>query len=148
MLPKKGADMESAPTVEARRRILAAGEYPSAKKFLLYIPAKVCYNIFDVNIKWQKGGERMTKYILIALVAIVILAPEILWRVYARCKREERTKEFYSKPFVCPNCGFRFYAKASIMCPASESKALLKCPSCGKRDLCGRPYDFEDDQRR
>ena len=31
MLPKKWADMESAPTVEARRRILAEGEYLSAK---------------------------------------------------------------------------------------------------------------------
>jgi len=90
----------------------------------------------------------MTKYILIAIVAIVILTPEILWRVYARCKREERIKEVYSKPFVCSNCGHRFYAKINRFRPPIESKALLKCPSCGKRDLCGRPYDFEDDQHR
>ena len=24
-----------------------------------------------------------------------------------------------------------------------EVKAVLKCPNCGKRDICGRPYDFE-----
>jgi len=94
----------------------------------------------------SERGDIMVKYILIAIVAIVILTPEILWRVYLRSKREERFNDFYSKPFVCPNCGHRFYAKLNRLRPASENKALLKCPNCGKRDLCGRPYDFEEDK--
>ena len=47
MLPKKWADMESAPTVQARRRILANGEYPSAKHIFLYIFLNLCYNTLN-----------------------------------------------------------------------------------------------------
>ena len=81
--------------------------------------------------------------LFIAILAILVLGPPIAWRVYRWHSYAQTTKEFVNKPFVCPNCGHRFYTKQRIIQPISENKAYLKCPNCGTRDFCGRPYDFE-----
>ena len=57
-------------------------------------------------------------YIVLALIAIVIVTPEVLWRIHLRRSRIRYRKEFLAKPFVCPNCG--------------------------KRNICGRPYDLDE----
>lgn len=84
----------------------------------------------------------MEKYILPAIVALIIVGPGIAWGLYQRYRYSEFIKDFVSKPFVCPNCGHRFYTNQKIIHPLGENKALLKCPNCGKRDVCGRPYDL------
>ena len=38
----------------ARRRILAAGEYPSAKQFYLYIFAKICYDKYRKAVEYDE----------------------------------------------------------------------------------------------
>lgn len=86
----------------------------------------------------------MEKYIFLAIVLFILFSPKIIWRLYQRYRYSERIKNFVSKPFVCPNCGHRFYTKQRIIYPLGENKALLKCPNCGKRSICGRPYDFEE----
>lgn len=85
----------------------------------------------------------MEKYIVLGIGAIIILGPMVAWRVYKIYRYSENTKEFVSKPFVCPNCGHRFYSQKKIIHPVGDNKAFLKCPTCGKRDLCGRPYDLD-----
>ena len=86
----------------------------------------------------------MEKYIFLAIVALIIFAPGIAWRLCQRYRYSESIKDFVSKPFVCPNCGHRFHTKQKLIHPITENKAFLKCPSCGKRDICGRPYDFDE----
>ena len=86
----------------------------------------------------------MEKYILGGIAIIIILDPSIAWRVYKIHQRSRSINEVVSKPFVCPNCGHRFYTKQKIIHPITENKVFLKCPSCGKRDICGRPYDFNE----
>ena len=91
----------------------------------------------------------MGKIIFLGILAVLVLGPTIVWRVYRRNRYSLRVKELVSKPFVCPNCGHRFYADSKIIYPLGPmnllaDKLFLKCPQCGKRDLCGRPYDFED----
>ena len=90
----------------------------------------------------------MDNYVALAravLVAAVVFAPRIAWRVYQRCRYSQAIRDFVPKPFACPNCGHRFYTRQRLIHPVSENKAYLKCPSCGKRDLRGRPYDFDPD---
>ena len=82
-------------------------------------------------------------YILLGIAVIVIFLPKILWRIYVSYRHSQSVKEIVSKPFVCPNCGHRFYTQEKILRSIGENKAILKCPKCGKRDLCGRPYDFD-----
>ena len=85
----------------------------------------------------------MEKYILLGIVAIVIFGPTIVWRIYSIRRSAQATGEKVSKPFVCPNCGNRFYTQQKIIFHTGENKAFLKCPKCGKRDSCGRPYDLD-----
>lgn len=85
----------------------------------------------------------MDKYIIWGIVGIVLVAPAFAWNTYKMHKRVQATKEFASKPFACPNCGHKFYTNAKIIHSVGEDKAYLKCPSCGKRDVCGRPFDFD-----
>ena len=85
----------------------------------------------------------MGKYIVAVFVLILLLLPEIIWRVYKAHRYSEYVKEFVSKPFVCPNCGHRFYVTKRVFYPLDENKAILKCPKCGKRDICTRPYDLD-----
>ena len=108
---------------------------------IFHIPAKICYN----NLK--KAVASMEKYIFLPIAAIIIVGPTIAWRIYRVYRHSQDTKEFVSKPFVCPNCGHRFYAKHTkqkIIHGVGENKAFLKCLGCGKRDICGRPYDFDE----
>ena len=86
----------------------------------------------------------MEKIIFWGILAVIVLGPTLGWRIYKMHRYSRLCKEFVSKPFVCPNCGHRFYTTQKFIQPISEHKAILKCPKCGKRDVCGRPYDFED----
>lgn len=86
----------------------------------------------------------MEEYIFLGIVAIIVLGPTVAWRTYRIYRGVRSTQEIVSKPFVCPNCGHRFYTKQKLIHPITENKAFLKCPSCGKRDICGRPYDFDE----
>ena len=50
------------------------------------------------------------------------------------------------KPFVCPNCGHRFYVKWYQLIFRQFSvytynKANFKCPCCKMHDMCSRPHD-------
>ena len=85
----------------------------------------------------------MEKYIILGLLAALVAVPTFLRRAYRARRRSETLREMVSKPFVCPNCSHRFYTEQKIIHPVGENKAFLKCPKCGKRDVCGRPYDFE-----
>ena len=84
----------------------------------------------------------MENYIVMMVILIVVFTPTFVWNTYKVYRYLKRIKNFVSKPFVCPNCSHRFYTKQKIIHPICENKALLKCPNCGKRDVCGRPYDF------
>lgn len=85
------------------------------------------------------------QYLMLGLLAAVLVLPAVGWRVYCICQRRRREKEFFSKPFACPNCGEHFYAsRYGFAKGLGESRAYLKCPYCGKRDICARPYDYED----
>ena len=85
----------------------------------------------------------MGKYIFLGVVVLILFVPRILWNVWSRYRYSQWLKDFVSKPFVCPNCGHRFYTEQKIIHPLGENQALLKCPNCGKRDICGRPYDLD-----
>ena len=86
----------------------------------------------------------MAKYIVLAVALFVVFMPNIIWRVFRVQHRIQSIKDATSKPFVCHNCGHRFYANPNRFFFLTENRAYLKCPKCGKRDVCGRPYDFED----
>lgn len=86
----------------------------------------------------------MERYIVLGIIALMILAPKVIWELYMRRQRWRSIGRMTSQPFVCPNCGHRFYMKDKVVFHAGENKAYLKCPSCGKRSFCGRPYDFEE----
>lgn len=89
----------------------------------------------------------MEEYIILGAIALLVLSPYIIWEIYRLCRSIRWWREFVSKPFVCPNCGLRFYTQQRFIRPIGENKAFLKCPGCGKRDLCARPYDFDENQR-
>ncbi len=89
----------------------------------------------------------MEFYIVLGIIVfVVIIAPKIIRRICLEYSNAEKRREIVSKPFVCPNCGHRFYTKQKniLFQPMSENKAILKCPNCGKRDVCGRPYDIDE----
>ena len=81
--------------------------------------------------------------IVVACVVLVLLLPTIIWRIIVRVNFAKRVNDALSKPFVCPICGFRFYNKKVRVLSPGPDKALLKCPSCGKRHICTRPYDID-----
>ena len=85
--------------------------------------------------------------IVFGVIILVLLLPTVAWRVYKRWHISKSRKEIVSKPFVCPSCGCRFYAKNIWIRPMGEDKAYLKCPACGKRDICGRPYDLDMNEK-
>lgn len=89
----------------------------------------------------------MGKYIFLAFVVIIVAGPTIILRIWSRYSHWEKIKEMVSKPFVCSNCGHRFYTKQRIIRIVGENKAILKCPNCKKRDVCGRPYDFDAEEK-
>ena len=82
-------------------------------------------------------------YVIAGLIFAVLLAPRFIWGIYVRYRYSNKIKDFASKPFVCPMCGHRFYTRQRMIHPIGEDRAYLKCPSCGKRNVCGRPYDFD-----
>ena len=83
-------------------------------------------------------------YFIVGLIIVVLLTPSVAWRIYHWNASRESVKRLISKPFVCPNCGHRFYTKQKVIFPLGENKAYLKCPACNKRDVCRRPYDMND----
>ena len=83
----------------------------------------------------------MAKYIVLVVALFVVFMPGVIWRIYRIQGRIQAIKDVTSKPFVCHNCGHRFYVKPGRFIFLTENSAYLKCPNCGKRDVCGRPYD-------
>ena len=84
----------------------------------------------------------MEKYIIGAAIIIVVALPSVLRILYRAHRRAESAQEVLSKPFVCPNCGHRFYFDGKRARIVGEDKAVLTCPNCNKRDVCTRPYDY------
>ncbi|MBR6679824.1 MAG: hypothetical protein IKL59_01045 [Clostridia bacterium] len=82
-------------------------------------------------------------YFVVALIIVILLLPSTAYKVYQWRSSAESVKKLISKPFVCPNCGYRFYTKQKVIFPIGENKAYLKCPECNKRDVCRRPYDMD-----
>lgn len=76
-------------------------------------------------------------FVIIAVVLILIL-PGFLIRwstVRAICQ------EIADKPFICPNCGHKFYVNwyqmfFKRMSVYTYKNANLKCPACGVTDMC------------
>ena len=97
-------------------------------------------------ILMRKGENFMgiEEYIILAIVGSIVFIPAVAWRLYKRYRYSENVKNIVSKPFVCPDCGHRFYTQQKVIRIVGENKAYLKCPSCGKSNLCGRPYDFDN----
>ena len=87
---------------------------------------------------------RIEEYIILGVIVAIIFVPMIAWRIYRIYSRSKANEEILSKPFVCPNCGHRFYTQQKVVRIIGENKAYLKCPSCGKSDVCGRPYDIDN----
>ncbi len=87
--------------------------------------------------------DEMISKIVIGVILLIALLPTIIWRIIVRVNFAKRVNDVLSKPFVCPVCGFRFYNKKVRVLSTGADKALLKCPSCGKRHICGRPYDID-----
>ncbi len=83
-------------------------------------------------------------YVVIGLIFVVILLPGIIKQIGIRARIWQTLSDAASKPFVCPNCGSRFYAPKGKLVFMGEDKALLKCPQCKKTSLCSRPYDLEE----
>lgn len=88
----------------------------------------------------------VAEYVILAIIALMILTPIVARRIYKTYRFSKSVAAFVSKPFVCPNCGHRFYTEQKIVIAVGEDKVYLKCPACKKRDLCGRPYDFDESQ--
>ena len=80
-------------------------------------------------------------YFVLGLIAVILILPSTIWRVYQWHCSKEAVKKMISKPFVCPNCGHRFYTKQKMIFSLSENKAYLKCPACNKRvTVLGHPW--------
>ena len=88
----------------------------------------------------------MEAYIILGILVLLAFSPRIAWEIYCRQRYSRNVKDFVSKPFVCPNCGHRFYTKQRVVTALIDDKAYLKCPNCKKRDVCGRPYDFDSEE--
>lgn len=88
-------------------------------------------------------SDELILKIVVGAILVIALIPSVAWKIYMRYKFAKRVNETLSKPFVCPSCGFRFYNKKVRVLAVGREKALLKCPSCGKRHICGRPYDID-----
>lgn len=69
------------------------------------------------------------------VLTILLFVLLLVWDI-AKARREAET------PFVCPNCGEVFYAKwyqllwGRAWTLTMHGNAKLKCPRCGKTDLC------------
>ena len=88
----------------------------------------------------------MEKYIILGIILLVILIPKIIWEIHIHQRYLKNRKDFVSDPFVCPNCGHRFHSKKITTRPFAGNRAYLKCPNCGKRSICARPYDLDSDK--
>ena len=53
-----------------RANIRAKREIPGTWCNSIAIRSKVCYNIFDASVKWQKGGEEMKKFLYSILYSV------------------------------------------------------------------------------
>lgn len=82
-------------------------------------------------------------YIVFGLILFILLLPSVIWRIYRRARWRENLRDAASKPYVCPNCGLRFYAPEGKSAFMGADKALLKCPQCQKISVCSRPYDLD-----
>jgi hypothetical protein len=70
----------------------------------------------------------MEKYIVGAVIIIVVALPSVLRIIYRAHRRAESAQEVLSKPFVCPNCGHRFYfdgKRARIIGEDKDGKVSL-----------------------
>lgn len=88
-----------------------------------------------------------TAYIIVTVfvcIAVVIRFSIRFYFIHKDCKNEA------SKPFVCPECGHKFYVTPRAMLYRRnyrtillQNNAYLKCPNCNKSSRCQRPYDVE-----
>lgn len=92
----------------------------------------------------------MPREVIIAIILLVLIAlAKVLWELIWIFFGIARLKEFTEKPFVCPNCGERFYVKwpklfwYRIYSLELSGKAKLKCPKCGEKDMCRRMDEAE-----
>ena len=88
-------------------------------------------------------SDELILKIVVGAIFFIALIPTVAWRIYIRYKFAKRVNETLLKPFVCPSYRFRFYNKKVRVLAVGREKAPLKCPSCGKRHICGRPYDID-----
>lgn len=92
----------------------------------------------------------MPKEILLVIIFLpLIVLGKVLWELVWWLIAINRLKEFAEKPFVCPNCGERFYIKWTKLFWYRDNsldligKAKLKCPKCGEWDMCKRMDEAE-----
>ena len=76
------------------------------------------------------------------ILMYIVHIPEMIFESSMWVYDITRSKKNSKKPFVCPNCGERFYAKWYSFCffqweRFDCNKTLkLKCPHCKKTDVC------------
>ena len=88
----------------------------------------------------------MENFLFILLAACLLAAPGVIHGVI-RMRRNKKNsgKEGTQWVFVCPACGREIYATASQLLYGRTDKAVLKCPSCGRRELCKQKEEPKTD---
>ena len=87
----------------------------------------------------QMRGRRERHMTVIIFVILALIFLLIFPRILAT---EEAFRELTEKPFVCPNCGYRFYVRWYQLYPFKAGsvrafgRANLKCPNCKIKDTC------------
>ena len=89
--------------------------------------------------------DQLILIFLIGSVLVFFKMPDIFRRIRSRYMMIEEMEEISEHPFVCPNCGERFYGKWGRFRGLNNRKLIqwdlygkvrLKCPYCGQTDWC------------
>ena len=89
--------------------------------------------------------DRILLFALVGSVFIWLKMPSILLHIRSRSRLVEEMNEVSKHPFICPNCGERFYVKWShlhvvngpkLTQLAVHGKLRMKCPHCNQIDWC------------
>lgn len=83
----------------------------------------------------------MKKLIILAILGFVLY---VILQIRTSIHTYHRLVKLAEEPFVCPNCGHRFYVKWYKLIFEEQfvhtrNKAPLRCPKCKIKDMCSRP---------
>ncbi len=88
------------------------------------------------------GGYSTFITVVLVLVVCILLLPKLLGALIKEKIRKKSRENAAKDPFACPKCGHVFYAEPRQLRGYLRhfGKANLKCPKCGVRSVCSRPY--------